>query len=173
MTTLGQKISANKYLLSIFVVIVVALGYVFLADKSSPSPATESSSAQISIPIPTTSIPISCTDSAEGAPVITSLSSYTVSVGAKLEIAGCNFLGFEADKNAWIENAEGIKGILYGEAGSTDKLIKVSIKSPLCQKDTSYSGLDCDNWLPLTPGSYKINVSPWGKNSNIVDLTIR
>lgn len=109
---------------------------------------------------------------AEGIPVITSISSYFGSVGTKIELGGCNFTGFEGDKNAWIENDQGVKGIIYGEMGSTAKLVILTLKSPLCQKDTSYSGLPCDSWLTLTPGVYKIYVTPWGNTSNIVDFTI-
>jgi len=120
-----------------------------------------------------TVLPAACKDEPEGIPVITSLSSYSGPVGTKLEIHGCNFAGFEADKNAWIENTQGVKGILYGEAGSTSKLVQVSLYSPLCQIDTSYSGLPCDAWLTLTPGIYRIYVTPWGQKSNEVSFTIK
>lgn len=122
---------------------------------------------------PLASLPITCTDQQEGAPVIASLSDYSGPVGMRLEISGCNFPGFEGDKNAWIENGFGIKGILYGENGSTDELLRVTLGSPLCQKDTSYSGLPCDTWLTLTSGVYKIYAMPWGKKSNEVTFTIK
>jgi hypothetical protein len=133
--------------------------------------ATQTATEVIKTVTPTPS-QITCIDNPEGDPVITSLSSYSGPVGTKLEIRGCNFSGFEGDKNAWIENAQGIKGILYGESGSTSKLLKVTLKSPLCQKDTSYSGLPCDAELILIPGKYKIYVMPWGKKSNEVSFTI-
>ncbi len=117
--------------------------------------------------------PITCQDESEGVPVITSISSTSSSVGTKLEIKGCNFSGFEGDKYAWIKNSNGVSGLLRGESGSTSKLIKVNLSSPLCQKDTSYSGLPCDSWLTLTPGMYKIYVYPWGQKSNEVDFTIK
>lgn len=119
------------------------------------------------------SLPASCVDQAEGAPVITSLSSYSGLIGAELEIRGCNFAGFEGDKNAWIENNQGVKGLLYGEMGSTGKLLKVILKSPLCQNDNSYSGLPCNAWLALTPGTYKIYAMPWAKKSNEVTFIIK
>jgi hypothetical protein len=115
---------------------------------------------------------ITCTDKPEGTPVITSLSTYSGPVGTKFEIRGCNFSGFEGDKNAWIENASGVKGFLPGEVGSTSKLLKVTLKSPLCQKDTTHSGRPCDARLTLTPGIYKIYAMPWGKVSNKVNFTI-
>lgn len=118
-------------------------------------------------------LPTTCKDEQGGTPVITSLSSYSGSVGTKLEINGCNFAGFEGDKNAWIHNEKGEKGILYGEAGSSSKLLKVTLKSPLCQKDTSYSGLSCDSFLTLTPGYYRIFVIPWSKVSNTVSFIIK
>lgn len=128
--------------------------------------------AQLPLTSPS-SLPTACIDQPEGTPVITSLSSYSGFIGAGLEIRGCNFAGFEGDKNAWIENSQGIKGLLYGETESTDKLLKVILKSPLCQKDTSYSGLPCDAWLALTPGTYKIYATPWTKKSNEVILIIK
>jgi hypothetical protein len=124
-------------------------------------------------PLVSQNLPPTCTDQQEGTPVITSLSSYSGSVGTKLEIKGCNFAGFEGDKNAWIEDSKGVKGILYGETGSTNKLLKVTLKSSLCQEDTSYSGLTCPTFLTLTPGTYKIYTIPWGKKSNEAAFTIK
>lgn len=118
-------------------------------------------------------LPATCEDKQDGMPVIISVSGYFGSIGTKIEITGCNFSGFEGDKNAWIKNEQGIKGILYGEEGSTSKSLKVALKSPLCQKDNSSSGLPCDAWLTLNPGLYKIYTSPWGKKSNEVNFTIK
>ena len=118
-------------------------------------------------------LPATCQNEIEGAPVIISLSSYSGLVGAKFEIRGCNFSGFEGDKNVWIENSQGVKGLLRGEAESTSKLLKITLNSPLCQKDISYSGLPCDAWLNITPGAYQIYTLPWGKKSNEVTFTIK
>lgn len=115
---------------------------------------------------------ITCTDEAEGEPVITSLSVNTGSIKTDFEINGCNFSGFEGDTNAWIENDQGVKGILYGQAGSTSKLIKVSLEASVCQTENSYSGLPCDDWLTLSPGTYEIYVTPWGKESNRMEFTV-
>lgn len=119
-----------------------------------------------------TNQPIECIDELEGKPVITSLSVVSGTIGTKVEINGCNFSGFEGDKNAWIKNDKGIAGILHGEEGSTSKLLRIDLKSPLCQKDVSYSGLSCDTWLTLVPGKYQIYVTPWGKESNKLGFTI-
>lgn len=113
-----------------------------------------------------------CVDEPEGKPVITSLSAVSGSVGIKLGINGCNFSGFEGDKYAWIENEKGVVGILRGEEGSTSKFLKVILTTPLCQKDVSYTGESCNDWLALTKGSYKIFVAPWGKESNKMEFTI-
>ena len=123
-------------------------------------------------PYQTTSLPTSCTDEVEGAPVITSISTNSGSVGTSLEIHGCNFAGFEGDKNAWIENSEGVKGILYSESGSTANLLKITLKSPLCQIDNSYSGLPCETQFLLNAGIYQIYVMPWGKTSNKVEFSL-
>jgi hypothetical protein len=116
--------------------------------------------------------PITCIDEDEWIPVITSISTSSGSVETKLEINGCNFSGFEWDKHVWIENEQGIKGILYWEELSSSKNIFFTLKSPLCQFDTSYSWLDCDSWLELIPWKYKIYVMPWGKVSNKIDFII-
>ncbi|GEM_PF-4377266 len=116
--------------------------------------------------------PINCIDEPEGKPVITSLSIISGPVGTKLKINGCNFSGFEGDKNAWIENDKGVVGILRGEDGSTSKLLQVTLKTSLCQSDVSYSDLSCNAWLTLIPGTYKIYVAPWGKESNKIGFII-
>ncbi len=115
---------------------------------------------------------LTCTDSSEGEPVIISLSKSSGSVGDTLEIKGCNFSGFEGDKVAWIENGSGVKGILRGLPDSTAKSIRITLSSPLCSRDTSYSGLPCGEYLSLIPGKYKIYTEPWGKKSNVVDFVI-
>lgn len=168
-------------LIIIFVVFAGILAYsVFIrhslvADKSGYDVPIGSESAQLprTIKQDQVSLPaLTCVDSDGGDPVITSLSKASGSLGDKIEINGCNFSGFEGDKVAWIENAGGAKGILYGEFDSTAKSIKVILKSPLCGKDTSYSGLPCDGYLDLMPGNYKIYTEPWGKKSNTVDFII-
>jgi hypothetical protein len=145
----------KKLLILLLLLIILAGGYLYL--KNGAKPASQ----------------ITCTNQPEGTPVITSLSTISGPIGTKLEIKGCNFSGFEGDKNAWIENTKGVKGILYGEAGSTSNLIRATLKSPLCQKDNSYSGLPCAAWLTLNAGIYKIYVTPWGKESNKVNFTIK
>lgn len=140
-------------------------GNTLIVSNPQPPNVTEPTTAS---PLPTT-----CTDQNEGTPVITSLSSYSGPIGTKIEIKGCNFSGFEGDKNALIVNSQGIKGILFGETGSTSNLVRVSLKSRLCQMNTSYSGLPCDASMVLTPGVYRIYVTPWGKKSNEVAFTIK
>ena len=151
----------------ILIVVVSTLSGHFLFSKKDTAPI-------VTYPTPAVT---TCTDGAPGdadvLPVITSLSKISVSVGDTLEINGCNFAGFEGDKNAWIENTQGVKGIIYGTASSTANLISAKIESKLCQIDTSYSGLPCSGYLNLTPGAYKIYTLPWGKKSNEITFTIR
>jgi hypothetical protein len=136
------------------------------------SAAADPTLVEVTPTLPTT-LPTTCTDEQEGTPVITSLSSYSGPIGTKLEINGCNLSGFEGDQNAWIENDQGMKGVLHGEDGSTSKLLRIALESSLCQTDDSYSGMPCDAWLSLVPGSYKIYVTPWGKESNKIGFTIQ
>lgn len=105
-------------------------------------------------------------------PFIESLSTYSGPVGTLLEIRGRNFSGFEGDLTAWVENSQGVRGLLIGEAGSSATLIKVTLKSRLCQIDTTYSGLPCPSFLDLTPDVYKIYVMAWGQKSNVLNFTI-
>lgn len=119
--------------------------------------------------------PATCVDKPESKAVITSLSAKSGSIGTQLEINGCNFSGFEGDENVWIENSEGVKGIMYEDEGSTPKLIKITLKYPLCTQDNSYSGMPCTTFLALNPGTYKLWTQPWGEDtkSNVVEFTIK
>ena len=146
-----------KYYLSLIILVGLIVGgvagYFMLVKKSS---------------LVLSALPTTCVDEPEGVPVITSISPLSGMVGTKLEIKGCNFSGFEGDKNVWIENDKGVKGILYGERNADNKNIKITLVSPLCQSDNSYSGKECEAKLNLTPGQYKIYTMPWGKKSNEV-----
>ena len=193
---MNQKGFANIVLIVLVVVLAGALGYVTLVKKSTPTEQSQTNNSQNTQPTtppptnntvsqnppatqppatPPSSLPTTCVDQSETKAVITSLTSYYGPVGTKLEIRGCNFAGFEGDKNAVIENAQGVKGILYGEQGSTAKVIKVTLKSPLCSQDNSYSGLPCSSYLTLTSGTYKIWTMPWDATtkSNLATFTIQ
>lgn len=116
--------------------------------------------------------PLTCTDKQGDLPVITSLSKYSGPVGTQIEIRGCNFSGFEGDVDALIENSQGTRGFLPGSPSSTNKLIIVTLNSPLCQHSTEYSGLPCESWLNLTTGTYRIYTAPFGVNSNEFNFLI-
>jgi len=103
---------------------------------------------------------------------IDSISPNLGPIGTTIEIRGKNFSGFEGDLNAWIENSNGVKGVIYGESGSSKNLIKFTLKSSYCQQDNSYSGLPCTAFLDIISGVYKIYITPWGQKSNIVSFTV-
>ncbi len=115
---------------------------------------------------------VGCVDEVEGTPIITSISTNSWTVGTKIVIRGCNFSGFEWDKNVWIENNQGVKWIIYWETWSTSNLLNITLNAQLCQTDTTYSGLACDSWITLVPWDYKIYVNPWWKQSNIINFTV-
>lgn len=117
-------------------------------------------------------LPTSCVDKEESNPVITSISTFSWNLNTKIQIKWCNFSGFEWDKNVWIENKKGLKWILYGQEWSNSKTINIILESTICQYDNSYSGLECDSILELTPWDYKIYTMPWWRISNKVDFTI-
>ncbi len=172
---MNQKGFASIALIILLIILVGALGYVTLVKKQISAPASQSNTTQNTpTSIPSSQVlPTTCVDKAGSMPVITSLSAYSGSVGTMLEVRGCNFAGFEGDKNVWIENSQGGRGLLGGEIGSTSKFLKITLRSPLCEEDTSYSGLPCKVFLNLVPGIYKIYAAPWGKNSNEVNFEIR
>lgn len=123
-------------------------------------------------PYQITKLPITCTDENEGTPVITSITTSQASLGTQVTLQGCNFSGFEWDKNIWIEDKNWLKGIIYSLSWSTSKHITFELSSPLCQTDNSYSGLPCENQITLIPGKYQIYTMPLGKISNKVRLDI-
>ncbi len=109
----------------------------------------------------------------EGIPSITSLSSKTVSIGDTITVHGCNLIGFEGDKNVWIENKYGVRGILYGIRDQDSENLKFKLESPVCTYDISYKGGPCESFLELIPGTYKIYVRPWNEYSNEKYLEIK
>lgn len=152
-----------KYVLTaIILLIILVLGGAYVSGTFDTGPLLQ----------PIVTLPSSCIDEQEGFPVITAISTLSASVGDSFEVSGCNFSGFEGDKTAWLENNLGVKGILYSDMSSTSKLMKFTIITPLCQEDTSYSGLPCDAELSLAPGEYSFYTTPWGKKSNEVTFTI-
>lgn len=133
------------------------------------------------VPVIPDSVPTDTPDTADmsaDVPVINSITPNNVRVGTIIEVRGKNFPGFEADLALWIENAQGVKGILFDEhhtsRGPEDTgLIRAELPQRLCQKDTSYTGDECDAFLDLVPGIYKVYVEPWGVRSNVVELVIQ
>jgi hypothetical protein len=109
-------------------------------------------------------------------PVIYYISPSSGITGGNFIMTGKYFNGFEGDLNLWIENSNGIKGIIYGDRNtSNDNSINFILPTSVCQQDMSYIGLPCpaDKSWTLTPGKYKIFVRPWSVESNKVDFTIK
>jgi hypothetical protein len=163
------------FIVPVTLIALVIVTFLYLASIQMPAPVqkTQNNNLPVNQPPVQPQTQSNCADPSFTTPTIISLSATSGPVGTPVEIYGCNFQGFEGDLNAWIINDHGIKGILYGEDGSTDTDLKVTLKSPLCQGDNSYSGFPCDAWLTLTPGNYKIYTEPWAEKSNGVDFTIQ
>ena len=88
-------------------------------------------------------------------------------------MTGCDFVGFEGDRNVWIKNQKGETGLLFGDRFvDTDTSLTVTLESPICQSNNSYSGLPCDSWFDLEPGTYILYVQPWVDESNKVLINI-
>ncbi|MCX6719517.1 MAG: hypothetical protein NTV36_00160, partial [Candidatus Staskawiczbacteria bacterium] len=109
-------------------------------------------------------------------PVIESITSGSGLVGTEIEIKGKNLTGFEGDLNAWMENVNGEKGIMYSEIPYDPKgannVMRFKIEDKLCKTDNSYSGLPCVSFLNVVPGVYKIYTMPWGVKSNVVNFEV-
>jgi hypothetical protein len=107
-------------------------------------------------------------------PVITSITPSSGPVGTTIEIQGCNFLGFEGDKEIWFTNSRGEKGFLNGQMDeatrSSNTVARVTLQQELC-KINSYSGLDCP-LLKLVPGVYMVYSNSYGGKSNTVNFTV-
>ena len=107
-------------------------------------------------------------------PVITSITPSSGPVGTMIEIKGCNFLGFEGDKELWFTNSQGERGFLNGQMDAATRasntVMRVTLSQTLC-KINSYSGLDCPV-LGLAPGPYTVYSHSYGGNSNTVNFTV-
>lgn len=113
-------------------------------------------------------------------PKINSISPSSGPKGTVVEIRGSNLSGFEGDLDVYFERPDGKKVMLTDNYGSyqltQDELIRVKVIEP-CQEGEKvmgrYSGIESEcNYLELTPGMYKVYVTPWDKKSNIVSFEL-
>lgn len=172
----NNKGSVSLVVLGLAFVAVLIGGY-FMVGKNL-NPTIQNISPTLTLPTAETVAPNNNNSQTEDDknPVIYSVTPTSGPVGTKITIKGKNLNGFEGDLNARIatefNTADYSSGIMYGErTGSTDTIVTV-IKSPLCKKDNSYSGLPCEEYFYVTPGVYNISVKPWGKESNSVSFTV-
>ena len=125
------------------------------------------------LPISSANMTVDLLEDTTPAPIINTITPQSAPIGAIVELRGINFSGFEGDKNAWIENSNGQKGIVYGMYPySTSELIRFKLADKYCTVDTSYSGKPCPSYINITQGTYNIFVNPWGKTSNKVQLIV-
>lgn len=116
-----------------------------------------------------------CPEEASTTVLINSISPTSGPIGTLVTVLGKNLSGFEGDKNLWIENSNGQKGIIVtggSKLVNTDTSIRFILGKNYCTIDTTYSGLPCPSLINITPGIYIIYASPWGKNSNKVQFTV-
>jgi hypothetical protein len=158
--------------IAILVIIVILLGFkLFYPPHEAVAPVVDTS--QTVMDLSTQTLPASCISKEEGTPVITSLSNYSMTSTGVFEVRGCNFSGFEGDKDVWIESPAGVKGYLYGAHGSSNERIELILTPKLCQQANTYTGNPCESYLDLVPGVYKLYTAPWGKKSNVVLFEIK
>lgn len=182
-------------ILVLIIVVAVLGGGAYYANNQSLVfrpliPMVETASTSSTTPTPSTNsdtnvsvIPASGTSAVTGAapcstyeskPVITSITPASGPIGTTIEIQGCNFLGFESDKEIWFTNSRGEKGFLNGQMDAATRasniIARVTLQQKLCQIN-SYSGLDCPV-LELAPGAYTVYSNSYGGNSNVVNFTV-
>jgi hypothetical protein len=150
--------------------LVIAALAAYMVTHRASAPTIPADTANT---IDTTDTSTTTDDSGMSVPHINSVTPTTARIGDKIEIRGTHFSGFEGDKYAWIENAAGVPGIIYGDMlKATDSYITFTLDSKYCMSNTSYSGNDCPSYLDIVPGTYKIFVQPWGTVSNKVEFTV-
>jgi hypothetical protein len=111
-----------------------------------------------------------CIDSTQ--PSITSILPTPATVGSNIIVTGKNLNGFEGDKNIWIKNGAGQKGIIYGERDNLTTTIKFTLADKYCAVDTSYSGVPCPSYITITPGSYLVFVENQNGISNTLNFKV-
>ena len=181
-----QKGFIVQVVIAVIAVLIIGAGVIYYKNNTvrttpvSPIPDVVNNVPTTTQMTSTTTLPITCKSETDGAPVITSLSSYSGPIGTLLKVNGCNLSGLEGDLKLSFERADGKKTLLTDTFGdypkTSDKLIQVRIKEP-CQKGEKiigdYSGIESEcQYVELTPGVYKVYTEPWGKKSNVADFTI-
>jgi len=111
-----------------------------------------------------------CDDSVQ--PFINLISPNPARVGQAITVTGASLNGFEGDKNLWIENSAGQRGVIYGDKSSTGSVINFTLADSYCTLDNSYSGLPCPSYITIVPGTYSIYASPWGTASNKLSFAV-
>ncbi|MDD5054716.1 MAG: S-layer homology domain-containing protein [Candidatus Peribacteraceae bacterium] len=105
-------------------------------------------------------------------PSISSVSPNPAKIGSTVTVNGFNLRGFEGDKNLWIENGAGQKGVVLGDSTDSTTVVTFKLSGSYCTKDTSYSGLPCPSSITITPGAYHLYAQPWGTMSNKVAFSV-
>lgn len=125
----------------------------------------------------TSKVSTACKDIQEGMPVIISLSTYSAKIGDTIKIHGCNLNGLEGDKRVYIENSQGVSGLLEQYDVTNDpENMQVTLTPTVCSKYVT--DVTCKEWFTLSPGVYKIfgtlyHAPSNGKRSNEVTFTIK
>ncbi len=162
-------------ILIIIVVIIIGGASYWLGTQTKPAQnitqqtvqSSSSSSSSIVSSVSSSSV------SSSAKPSITSVLPSPALIGQGITVIGANLSGFEGDKNLWIENSAGQKGIIYGISGSsTDKIIRFTLADRYCTSDNSYSGLECTSYIGIAPGEYKIYASTPSGVSNKVSFSV-
>lgn len=168
---MNQKISVNILLMIAAVALTGVAGYYLATGKAEPVSAPYQQA--VTAPL---SLPATCKDEPDEAPVITSISPVSGPIGTEVEIKGCNLSGFESDLDVVFERSDGAKIPLYGGTSVYGgKLIRIKVQS-YCESGFETgrsSGIEkaCTT-VKAIPGVYKVYATPWGKKSNEAKFTI-
>ena len=168
----------SRYGLIAFIVLIGILCEIYSHKLSQlPGAATQPAPSATSTFTEPTAPPTAADAIAPSDPHIDTITPTTGPVGSVITVTGESFSGFEGDLTLWIQNDQGEKGILYATnrnsgASTTPNAIDAVIPQMACSTDTSYSGAACPSGIVITPGTYQIFTSPWGKQSNPVQFTV-
>jgi hypothetical protein len=101
---------------------------------------------------------------------ISTISSTTVSVGAKLTIIGQGFSG----ENTLVQISNGsVQGVLWGGVPTSDTAISTIIPDKVCTAYIATSGISCPSYLIISPGIYTIDVSNQNGTTDTVYLKVQ
>lgn len=143
------------------------------------TPPSDGPTAAAPPPTPTTATTTATSTETQYTPKLSTVSPQEGPVGTVVTLTGSDLAGFEGDLDAWIVDERGVAAHLpqYFDALGPDTdpgidTIMVEIPERACTTNNTYSGNECQRYLELTPGTYRLYAWPFGEKSNELAFTI-